>query len=82
MQTGGHWMRRNQSPTKKEPEAGEYTFYFQIANGGGRKACSVRVQAPSHHDATNFFRENWPRIELRAREKPVASDEGGEINLK
>jgi hypothetical protein len=74
-------MRRDQSPTKKEPEAREYTFYFQITNGGGRKACSVRVQAPSHHDATNFFRENWPRIELRARENLLRVSEGGEINL-
>jgi hypothetical protein len=74
-------MRRDQSPRKKEPEAREYTFYFQITNGGGRKACSVRVQAPSHHDATNFFRENWPKIELRARENLLRASEGGEINL-
>jgi hypothetical protein len=32
-------MRRDQSPTKKEPEAREYTFHFQITNEGGRKAC-------------------------------------------
>jgi hypothetical protein len=46
----------------------DYTFHFQISNGGGRQACSVRVQAPNIHEATKFFQQNWQSIEMMARE--------------
>ena len=56
-----------------------FNFHFQIANGSGRKACCVRVQAHNYHDATSFFRQNWPTTQLMAREC-LASD-GKEIKL-
>jgi hypothetical protein len=74
-------MHRNGQPIKEDTEAVGFNFHFQIANGGGRKACSVRVQAVSFHDATSVFRENWPTIELMARESLAAAADGAEIQL-
>ena len=61
-------MRRERRPASEEGETVAYTFHFQIANGCGRRACSVKVQAPNIHDATTFFRQNWPLIESMARD--------------
>jgi hypothetical protein len=61
-------MRRERRPTSEVAETVAYTFHFQITNKGGRQACSVRVQAPNIHDATTFFRQNWPMIESIARD--------------
>ena len=74
-------MRRDGLRTKQDSETSEYTFHFQITNGGGRTACSVRLQAPNHNDATNSFRENWPTIELRARESLAQASDGTGISL-
>jgi hypothetical protein len=60
-------MRRDR-PNNGDAEVIAYTFHFQIANNGGREACSVKVQAPNVHDATTFFRQNWPMIESMARD--------------
>ena len=78
---GGHQMRRDDQPIKQESEAVGFNFHFQIANGAGRKACSVRVQAHNYYDATGFFRQNWPTIELMARESLALAAEGTEIRL-
>jgi hypothetical protein len=78
---GGHQMRRDDQPIKQESEAVGFNFHFQIANGTGRKACSVRVQACNFHDATDFFRQNWPAIELMARESLAVAADGTEITL-
>lgn len=61
-------MRRDNHPLKHDAETTGYTFHFQISNRGGRKACSVKVQASTMQDATAFFRQNWSTIELMARE--------------
>jgi hypothetical protein len=61
-------MRRERRPNDEDAEAIAYTFHFQITNNGGRQACSVSVQAPSMHDATTFFRQNWSMIESMARD--------------
>jgi hypothetical protein len=61
-------MRRERQPTNKDAETIAYTFHFQMTNKGGRQACSVKVQAPNVHDATTFFRQNWPMIESIARD--------------
>jgi hypothetical protein len=61
-------MRRERRPTEQDGEAVAYTFHFQITNNGGRQACSVKVQASNIHDATTFFRQNWPTIEAMARD--------------
>ena len=62
-------MRRDQQPIHEETKTTDYTFHFQISNGGGRQACSVKVEAPSIHEATRFFQQNWQNIELMARER-------------
>jgi hypothetical protein len=61
-------MRRERRPNNEDAETIAYTFHFQIATNGGREACSVNVQAPNVHDATTFFRQNWPMIESMARD--------------
>jgi hypothetical protein len=45
-----------------------YSFFFQIANDGERRACCVKVEAPSMQEASALFRENWPAIESMARD--------------
>ena len=61
-------MRRDDQPIRQTAETTGYTFNFQISSSGRRQACSVKVQAPNYHDATQFFRQNWPMIESMARE--------------
>ena len=61
-------MRRERRPSNEDAETTAYTFHFQITNNGGRQACSIKVQAPNVHDATSFFRQNWPMIESMARD--------------
>jgi hypothetical protein len=61
-------MRRECRLTAEDGETIAYTFHFQMADKGGRHACSVKVQAPNIHDATTFFRQNWSMIESMARE--------------
>jgi hypothetical protein len=74
-------MRRDDQRIKEDSESVTFSFNFQIANGAGRKACSVRVQAHNYHDATAFFRQNWPTIELMARESLASAADGTEIKL-
>jgi hypothetical protein len=56
---GGHQMRRERRPTNEDAETIAYTFHF-MTNKGGRRACSVKVQARSIHDATTFSWQNGP----------------------
>jgi len=49
-------------------QPGGYSFFFQIANGGERRACCVKVDAPSMQEASVLFREKWPVIEEMARD--------------
>jgi hypothetical protein len=77
----GRWMRRDDQPLKDDAETTGYTFHFQISNGGGRKACSVEVQAPSMQDATEFFRQNWPTIETMARDGLADTADDSRIKL-
>ena len=74
-------MRRDDQAIKEDSEAVGFNFHFQITNGAGRQACSVRVQASNYHDATSFFRQNWPTIELMARESLTSATDGREISL-
>jgi hypothetical protein len=39
------------------------------------------VQAHNFHDARGFFHQNWPAIELMARESLTSAAEGAEISL-
>jgi len=72
---------RHDQPIREDSEAVSFNFHFQISNGVGRKACSVRVKAHNYHDATDFFRQNWPTIELMARESSAVAADGAEIKL-
>ena len=45
-----------------------YTFFFQIATDGERRACCVKVDAPDIHEASALFREKWTVIEAMARD--------------
>lgn len=45
-----------------------YTFFFQIANDGERRACCVKVAAQSMREASALFQEKWPAIESMARD--------------
>ena len=74
-------MRRDGQSIKEDSEAVGFNFHFQIANGAGREACCVRVKAHNYHDATHFFRQNWPTIELMARESLAVAVDGAEIKL-
>jgi hypothetical protein len=68
-------MRRERRPADGDAGTTAYTFHFQISNNGGRQACSVKVQAANHSDATTFLRQNWPMIESMARDRPVGSED-------
>jgi hypothetical protein len=74
-------MRRDDQPIKEDSESVGFNFHFQIASDAGRKACSVRVQAHDFREATDFFRQNWPTIELMARESLASAGNGTEIKL-
>jgi hypothetical protein len=45
-----------------------YTFFFQIATDGERRACCVKVDAPDIQEASALFRENLPDIESMTRD--------------
>ena len=66
-------MRRERRATSEEAETLTYAFHFQITNKGGRQACSGKVHSPNIHDATTFFRQNWPMIESMARDGLVST---------
>jgi len=76
-------VRRDHQAIHEDMETTDYTFHFQISNGSGRRACSVKVQAPNIRDATKFFRQNWQIIEVMTREdlENRSSREDGEIRL-
>jgi hypothetical protein len=75
-------MRRERRATSEVAEDTlTYTFHFQITNKGGRQACSVKLQALNIHDATTFFRQNWPMIESMARDGLV-SKSGDDRTIK
>ncbi|CAN7144770.1 hypothetical protein LJR220_000016 [Bradyrhizobium sp. LjRoot220] len=60
-------MRQQQTSMNGGQSAG-YSFFFQIASDGERRACCVKVDAPSMHEASALFREKWPVIESMARD--------------
>jgi len=64
------------SQSRKTPSQRGYAFHFQISNGGSRKACTVRVQAPSHQDAAEYCPKNWLTIESMARNSLAKSPAG------
>jgi hypothetical protein len=73
-------MRNDAQHVSGESGAAGYTFNFQLAHSGTRRACSIRVRAQNFHDATNFFRQNWPMIETMAYEGLISGSQA-EIRL-
>jgi hypothetical protein len=62
-------MQRQRTLICGDGEAAGYTFFFQIANDGGRQACCVKVDALNMEEASVLFRQNWPIIETMARNR-------------
>jgi hypothetical protein len=67
-------MRQQRTPMNGDGAQVGYTFSFQIADDGRRRACRVKVDAPNIHDASALFRERWPDIEEMARNCIRAAD--------
>ena len=61
-------MRQERTPINGDEESVGYTFFFQIANEGRRRACCVKVNALNMHEASALFRQKWSMIERMARE--------------
>jgi hypothetical protein len=60
----------------------DQTIFFQIANGNGRQACSLKTKFPTQQQASRYLRQNWNRIEQMARDcLAKGSLEEGRINL-
>ena len=62
-------MRQQRTPDNGVGETVGYTFFFQIANDGCRRACCVKVDAENIEKASALFRENWSVIEGMARDE-------------
>jgi hypothetical protein len=71
-------MRQERMPMNGSGESVGYTFFFQIACEGGRRACCVKVDASDIHEASALFRQKWPVIESMARDgiNGGATDDG------
>jgi hypothetical protein len=61
-------MRQGRISMDDNGQGAGYTFFFQIADNGERRACCVRVEAPDMQEASALFRENWTVIESMARD--------------
>ncbi len=60
-------MRQQRRSINGDGKSVGYTFFFQIANDGGRRACCVKLDASSIQEASALFRQKWPVIESMAR---------------
>lgn len=71
-------MRQERMAINGDEDQAGYTFFFQIADDGRRRACCVRVDAPSMDEASVLFRQKWSVIESMARDgiKSSGSDDG------
>jgi hypothetical protein len=75
-------MRQERTPINGDGETVGYTFFFQIASEGGRRACCVKVDALNIHEASAIFRQKWSVIESMARDGINSRDIGdGVITL-
>ena len=59
---------RHERTTIGDEESVGYTFFFQIANDGRRRACCVKVDALNIHEASALFQQKWSVIERMARD--------------
>ena len=61
-------MRQERTPINGDGGTVGYTFFFQIASEGGRRACCVKVDALNIYEASALFRQKWSLIESMARD--------------
>ena len=61
-------MREERTLDNGDGEQVRYTFFFQIANDGGRRTCCVKVGATNMQEASVLFRQRWSVIEGMARD--------------
>jgi hypothetical protein len=61
-------MQQERTAINGDRESVGYTFFFQIADDGRRRACCVKVDALNMHEASALFRQKWSVIELMARD--------------
>ena len=73
-------MRQQRTPINGDRQPAGYSFFFQIASDGERRACCVKVDAPSMHEASAMFREKWSVIESMARDG-ISNASDGVITL-
>jgi hypothetical protein len=75
-------MSKSMSVSQATRAVGGQTIFFQIANGNGRQACSLRTTFPTQQQAFRYLRQNWNKIERTARDcLAKGSLEEGRINL-
>jgi hypothetical protein len=67
-------MRQERTPIGCDGEPAGYTFFFQIASDGRRRACCVKVAAENMHEASALLRRNWSVIESMARDGVNSGD--------
>ena len=72
----GERMRKERALINGDGESVGYTFFFQIANEGGRRACCVKVDASNVQEASALFRQNWSVIVSMARDGIDGSGSG------
>ena len=70
-------MRQERTAINGDGESVGNTFFFQIADDGGRRACCVKVDALNIQEASALFRQKWSVIELMARD---GIKSGGTVN--
>ena len=67
-------MRHERTTVNGDAGSDGYTFFFQIADDGRRRACRVKVDASNMHEASDLFRQKWSVIESMARDGIKNSD--------
>jgi hypothetical protein len=72
-------MRQERTLINGDGESVGYTFFFQIANDSGWRACCVKVDAVNIHEASSLFRQKWCLIESMAREGINSRDVSGGV---
>jgi hypothetical protein len=76
-------MRQERTPIDGDGESVGYTFFFQLANDGGRRACCVKIDAVNIHEASALFRQEWSVIESMARDRiNQGGDSDGVITVR
>jgi hypothetical protein len=75
-------MRKFAKPREQELSEVPQSVSFQIANGNGRQACTLKTKFSTEQQARRYLMANWPTVEKLAREALASgSFEDGQIKL-